>query len=132
MGAWGYKVLDNDAALDRLYEFFDDDKYQPAKLDVFLVNLLNSNLDSSWLLYAGIVDTSMHGIDESLLGHYWRCNTQNKIFFEWLTHHPMPTLVPFALSCIDKCISEGVEDWREDVQESRMNLYLAYKAKLSK
>ena len=132
MGAWGYKVLDNDAALDRLYEFFDEDKYYSAKIEVFLQNLLNSNLESSWLLYAAIVDTSIHGVDESLLGGYWDCSTKNKIFFEWLTLHPMPTLVPYALECIDKCIAEGVDDWREDVQEDRMNLYLTYKDKLSK
>lgn len=131
MGAWGYKVLDNDEALDRLYEFFDEDKYYPAKLEVFLQDLLDSDLDHNWLLYAAIVDTSIHGVDESLLGHYWRCSTQNKIFFEWLTLHPMPTLVPYALTCIDKCIAAGVDDWRDDVQEDRMNLYLTYKDKLS-
>lgn len=131
MGAWGYKVLDNDDALDRLFAFFNEDKYYPARLSAFLLDLLCSNSHYDWLLYAAIVDTSIHGIDESLLGGYWDCNTKNKIFFEWLTLHPLSTRVPYALDCIEKCIAEGVDDWVKDVQEDRMNLYLTYKDKLS-
>ena len=133
MGAWGHKVLSNDRALDYLALFRDEDKYDPANIAAFLNDLYNNpdyGDEEGLLLYAAIVDASINGPDTSILGVY-DYDTFSKMFWEWLTLHPLTDFVDNAISAVDTLIVYGVDDWVESSQQKRMDLYYKLKERLS-
>ena len=66
MGAWSYDVLGNDSALDLMGDL-EDSKH--IKTDIY--NILHGKHDMhEFLLAVEIVDISLNGIDEDILGGY--------------------------------------------------------------
>lgn len=125
MGAWGYKVLDNDGALDALSSYLDS----TVKFNQFLNSLLSSDYDDEQLLGVAIVVVSKQGLDldwDGILGSYYNANNSYNHFFESLPVYYDYYCSGFetkAKQALQSLIEYGVEDWSADVQEDRMELY---------
>lgn len=124
MGIWGYKVLDNDYALDTLDSYLDStEQFGP-----FVGKLLTKGDEYNQLLGIAIVCISLHGVDmdwDGILGSYATTSNSYIHFFESLSAYAVvgASLKPRAKSAIASLIAYGVDDWSADVQKSRINLY---------
>ena len=126
MGAWGYQVMSNDYNCDTLTSFLTEDPVHR------LVDSLFAQRDDEHALLLGvaIVDASINGVDEKLLGGFGDYPNEGKEFFYSLAQNPLTGYISSARSAIDRLIYTGVDDWSEDVQYERMNLYLTYQNRL--
>ncbi len=68
MGAWGYKVLQNDIALDLMSTFSKLSTSNGEASDVVKMYLKGSEYTEERLLAAEVVDIALNGVDEKILG----------------------------------------------------------------
>jgi len=127
MGAWSFEVLENDSALDILDEFM----YSPNLLDTF-TKYLNANIETcngidEKLLAVAIVDISINGIDESILG----CYEDNEEWFQNLSDTPLLEYLPAAITTL-QYIKENDDGWVEEVKSQREQLLLKLEERLQK
>ena len=123
MGAWGVKVLQNDYACDDLSIFLKSD---PTRRFVYS---LFSGDEYQVLLGVAIVDASINGVDESLLGGWGDYPKESKQFFKGLKSDPLKDMVSEAVSNLKRLINYGAEGWRDP--EKRMEIYYAYLNRLT-
>lgn len=132
MGSWDVTVLDNDQTLGNMSDFFNGAFQNLTDFVDYLFDHPDDH-NNNQLLGVAIVDASLNGYDKKLLGlncSLW--DYKYVIFFEWLTLHPLTQYRDKALEIIDACIAEGVDDWSTEVQAERMDIYTAFKERLSK
>lgn len=124
MGAWSYEVLSNDSALDMMGELSDS---KDIKTDIY--NILHGEYDTDeFLLAVEIVDISLNGIDENILGGFFNY----KGWFQNIEKNPMEDLREDAIHVI-KFIQETEEkyvEWVDDVKEDRKQLLIKIENRL--
>ena len=124
MGAWSYKVLTNDSALDVLDELSHS---QDIEADVYNILHGEYNMDE-FLLAVEIVDVSLNGIDEDILGGFYGYEN----WFGKIETIPMKNLIEDAIHVI-KFIQKNEEKhngWVEDVKENRKQLLIKIENRL--
>lgn len=124
MGAWSYEVLSNDSALDMMGELLDS---KDIKTDIY--NILHGEYDTDeFLLAVEIVDISLNGIDENILGGFFNY----KGWFQNIEKNPMEDLREDAIHVI-KFIQETEKkyvEWVDDVKEDRKQLLIKIENRL--
>ena len=73
MGAWSYEVLSNDRALDTMWDLVDS-----KNLKEDIIKLLENGDTDEKVLACEIVDISINGVDEEILGGLY----EHEEFFE--------------------------------------------------
>lgn len=112
MGAWGYEVLSNDRALDTMYDLIDS-----KNLKEDIEKLLEYGDREEMVLACEIVDISINGIDEKILGNLY----EYEDFFESIQNKSMIDLKLKALEKI-RYIQRYDNGWIDRVKEQRANL----------
>lgn len=92
MGAWGTTVLENDGALDAMITLGNLRNPRQA-----VEEYLTSEYVEEQLLAVEIIDISIHGVDEGILGSFY----EYQEWFEELTKNPMNDLQEEALRTLD-------------------------------
>ena len=92
MGAWGTTVLENDGALDAMITLGNLRNPRQA-----IEEYLASEYVEEQLLAVEIIDISIHGVDESILGSFYGYQE----WFEELTKNPMNDLQEEAIRTLD-------------------------------
>ena len=123
MGAWSYEVLSNDRALDTMMDLEDS---KDIKADVVKLFDGYSSIDEK-LLAVEIVDISLNGIDEDILGSLY----EYEDWFKEIEKIPMNDLLLKAIHTI-KYIKEHDGGWVEEVKEQRMELLNTIEKRLMK
>jgi len=126
MGAWGYKVLQNDYACDQLSRYLTTDP-----LRNFVLSLFDDGDEFDIMLGVAIVDASINGVDQELLGGWGDYQKEGEEFFKNLSSEPLTDLVPDAIRELKRCIQYGTDDWNDDISDNRMNLYYTYLDRLT-
>ena len=112
MGAWSYEVLSNDRALDAMLDLQES---KNIKEDITKL-LENGNIDEK-VLACEIVDISINGVDEEILGGLYGYEE----FFKKLQNNPMTDLKLKAFHTI-KYVQEHDGGWIDKVKEQRADL----------
>lgn len=112
MGAWSYEVLSNDVALDTMYDLIDSKnlKYDITKL------LENGDTDEK-VLACEIVDISINGINEKILGNLY----EYEDFFKTIRNNPMIDLRLKAFETI-RYVQKHDGGWIDEIKEQRADL----------
>ena len=126
MGAWGYKVLQNDYACDELSSYLTTDP-----LRMFVQHLIDSGDEHLIMLGVAIVDASINGVDKDLLGGWGDYSTEGKEFFYSLKDTPLTDMVNSTVMNLKRCIRDNADTWTDDVRENRMELYYTYLDRLT-
>ena len=92
MGAWGTNVLENDGALDAMITLGNQRNPRQA-----VEEYLASEYVEEQLLAVEIIDISLYGVDESVLGSFY----EYQEWFEELTKKPMNDLQEEAIRTLD-------------------------------
>lgn len=92
MGAWGTTVLENDGALDAMITL--GNLRNPRQV---VEEYLASEYVEEQLLAVEIIDISLYGVDESILGSFY----EYQEWFEELTKKPMNDLQEEAIRTLD-------------------------------
>ena len=92
MGVWGTTVLENDGALDAMITLGNLRNPRQA-----VEEYLASEYVEEQLLAVEIIDISIHGVDESILGGFY----EYQEWFEELTKNPMNDLQEEAIRTLD-------------------------------
>ena len=126
MGAWSYEVLTNDYALDLMGDLEDS---KDIKTDIY--NVLHGEWwgTHEFLLAVEIVDISLNGIDEDILGSFYGY----KDWFKKIEQTPMEDLKDDAIHVI-KFIQKVEEEhggWVEDCKEPRKQLLAKIEKRLN-
>lgn len=112
MGAWSYEVLANDYALDVMGNLINNNN-----LKVDIIQLLeNGDIDEK-VLACEIVDISINGVDEEILGGLY----EYEEFFEKIQNNPMTDLRLKAFETI-RYIQKHDSGWIDEVKEQRADL----------
>lgn len=123
MGAWSYEVLSNDIALDTM---MDLEESKDIKADVVKLFDGYSSIDEK-LLAVEIVDISLNGIDEDILGSLY----EYEDWFKEIEKTPMNDLLLKAIHTI-KYIKKHDGGWVEEVKEQRIELLNTIEKRLMK
>ena len=123
MGAWGYTVLENDAALDAMGEL-----EKSKNLKSSLMMLLCSDYIEEKLLAVEVIDISLNGINESFLGSFY----QYESWFRSVAEQPMPDLREKALNVLEEIIlkEDANNLWVASCRDARRQLLLDIKSRL--
>ena len=113
MGAWSEEVLENDTALDLMGDMAlcKDIKGKVKSL------LHNGEYVDEILLAVAIVDTSLNGVDESILGFLY----EYEEWFQRLKEAPMEDLRKDAIAALH-FVQENDKNWLPKYRESRKNI----------
>ena len=124
MGAWSYEVLSNDSALDMMGDLCVS---KNIKTDIY--NILHEKHDThEFLLAVEIVDVSLNGINEEILGGLY----DYEGWFKNIEKNPMEDLREDAIHVI-KFIQETEEEhggWVNDVKKNRKQLLIKIENRL--
>lgn len=122
MGAWGYKILDNDKALDVMYELEDMRSNPTTQKNVcnLIKHLLTtSEYSDEILLCIGLVDISINGINPAIIGNAHDYDE----FFTYIQKKPMINLKSIALKRLEEVKkSDLLSGWVEECIEPRKEL----------
>lgn len=113
MGAWSEEVLENDTALDLMGDMAlcKDIKGKVKSL------LHNGEYVDEILLAVAIVDTSLNGVDESILGFLY----EYEEWFQRLKEAPMEDLRKDAIAALH-FVQENDKNWLPKYREARKNI----------
>ena len=112
MRAWSYEVLSNDRALDAMW-----DLQESKNIKEDITKLLENGSTDEKVLACEIVDISINGVDEEILGGLYGYED----FFEKLQNNPMTDLKLKAFKTI-KYVQEHDGGWIDKVKEQRADL----------
>lgn len=121
MGAWGHEVLSNDTALDAMYGLA-----RSGNLKGSIATLLESEYIEEQVLACELVDISLNGISEEILGEYSSLYNE---FFEKIKNVPMTDLKPKALTAI-KYVQRYDDGWIACVRKEREDLLKKIESRL--
>lgn len=121
MGAWSYEVLSNDSALDMLSDIEDS-----KNITEDIIKILDEDtcIDEK-LLAIEIIDISLNGIDEEILGGIYEYEN----WFKEIEKKPMNDLLTKAIQNI-RYIKEHDDGWVERVKEQRKELLIKIENRL--
>ena len=121
MGAWSYEVLSNDSALDMLSDMEDS-----KNITEDIIKILDEDtcVDEK-LLAIEIIDISLNGIDEEILGGIYEYEN----WFKEIEKKPMNDLLTKAIQNI-RYIKEHDDGWVERVKEQRKELLIKIENRL--
>lgn len=112
MGAWSYEVLANDYALDVMGNLINNNN-----LKMEIIQLLENGDTDEKVLACEIVDISINGVDEEILGGLY----EYEEFFEKIQNNPMTDLRLKAFETI-RYIQKHDGGWIDEVKERRADL----------
>ena len=112
MGAWSYEVLSNDRALDTMWDLVDS-----KNLKEDIIKLLENGDTDEKVLACEIVDISINGVDEEILGGLY----EHEEFFKKIQNNPMTDLRLKAFETIGY-VQEHDGGWIDEVKEQRADL----------
>lgn len=112
MGAWSYEVLSNDRALDTMLDLVDSKNLKEDILEL----LKNGDIDEK-VLACEIIDISINGIDEEILGDLY----EYEKFFEKIQNDPMTDLRLKAFEAI-RYVQEHDGGWIDELKEQMVDL----------
>lgn len=112
MGAWSYEVLSNDRALDTMFEL-EDSKDIKAEVE----KLLDDGDTDEKVLACEIVDISINGVDEKILGGLY----EYEEFFKKIQNNSMTNLRLKAFEVI-RYVQKHDGGWIDEVKEQRVDL----------
>lgn len=112
MGAWSFEVLSNDRALDVMSELEDS---KDIKADV--EKLLDDGDTDEKVLACEIVDISINGINEEILGNLY----EYEEFFKSIQSKPIAELRLKAFETI-RYVQKHDGGWIDEVKEQRADL----------
>lgn len=131
MGAWSYQVLTNDTALDLM-----GDLVTSKDIKTTIYNILHKKYDvyeftlyglSELLLAVEIIDISLNGIDEEILGSLYDYDN----WFKKVENTPMGDLRNEAIHAIHVIqVIDEKSGWRQDVKEDRKQLLIEIESRL--
>lgn len=127
MGAWSYEVMSNDSALDLMGDLVDS---KDIKTDIY--NILHGEY---WgmhelLLAVEIIDISLNGIDENILGGFYNYED----WFKGIEKNTLEELRDDAIHVI-KFVQKFEEEhggWVEDCKDPRKQLLVKIEERLTK
>lgn len=121
MGAWSYEVLSNDSALDMLSDMQDS-----KNITEDIIKILDEDtcVDEK-LLAIEIIDISLNGIDEEILGGIYEYEN----WFKEIEKKSMNDLLTKAIQNI-RYIKEHDDGWVERVKEQRKELLIRIENRL--
>ena len=121
MGAWSYEVLSNDSALDMLSDIEDS-----KNITEDIIKILDEDtcVDKK-LLAIEIIDISLNGIDEEILGGIYEYEN----WFKEIEKKPMNDLLTKAIQNI-RYIKEHDDGWVERVKGQRKELLIKIENRL--
>jgi hypothetical protein len=121
MGAWSYEVLSNDSALDMLSDIEDS-----KNITEDIIKILDEDtcIDEK-VLAIEIIDISLNGIDEEILGGIYEYEN----WFKEIEKKPMNDLLTKAIQNI-RYIKEHDDGWVERVKEQRKELLIKIENRL--
>lgn len=125
MGAWSYEVLANDYALDLMGDLSCS---KDIKTDIKHI-LHDDNYDTHELLLAvEIVDISLNGVNEDILGGLY----QYEYWFKNIEKNPMKDLKDDAIHVIKNIQTEEEKNggWVKSVKEDRKKLLVKIEDRL--
>lgn len=124
MGAWNYQVLTNDLALDFMAVISTKNN---NNIKSNIKELLEKNCCylEEVLLMVEIIDISLNGIDEDILGGFYGY----KKWFEEIRKNPLTELKNDAIRII-KHIQEIDSGWVDDCKEQRKELLIKIEKRL--
>lgn len=112
MGAWSYEVLSNDRALDTMWNLVESKNLKDDILELFE----NGDIDEK-VLACEIVDISINGVDEEILGSLY----DYEEFFKSIQGKPMVDLKLKAFETIEY-VQEHDGGWIDEIKEQRADL----------
>ena len=113
MGAWSEEVLENDTALDLM-----GDMALCKDIKGKVKNLLHDvEYVDEILLAVAIVDTSLNGVDKSILGFLY----EYEEWFQRLQETPMEDLRKDAMAALH-FVQENDKNWLPKYREARKNI----------
>ncbi|MBQ3543502.1 MAG: DUF4259 domain-containing protein [Lachnospiraceae bacterium] len=122
MGAWDYQVLTNDSALDLMTVI---SKTQRTLKNCIKTVFKTSSDVHELLLMVEIVDISLNGLDEDILGGFYGYEK----WFEEIRKNPLTELKNDAIRTI-KHIQEIDSGWVDDCKEQRKELLIKIEKRL--
>ena len=126
MGAWSYEVLSNDSALDMMGDLCVS---KNIKTDIY--NILRGEHDiNEFLLAVEIVDVSLNGINEEILG----CLYGYEDWFKNIEKNPMEDMREDAVRVLENIQNFEEKDggWVKEVKEDRKQLLIKIENRLKK
>lgn len=120
MGAWSYEVLSNDRALDTMWDLVESKNLKDNILEL----LENGDIDEK-VLACEIVDISINGVDEEILGGLY----EYEEFFKSIQNNPMADLKLKAFETIEY-VQEHDGGWIDKIKKQRMNLLMEIKERI--
>lgn len=120
MGAWSYEALSNDRALDKMLDLEDSKNLEEDIMEL----LENGDIDEK-VLACEIVDISINGVDEEILGGLY----EHEEFFKEIRSNPMENLILKALETIEY-VQEHDGGWVDELKEQREDLLRRIKSRL--
>lgn len=112
MGAWSYEVLSNDRALDTMWDLVDS-----KNLKEDIIKLIENGDTDEKVLACEIVDISINGIDEEILGGLY----EHEDFFEKIQNDPITDLRLKAFETI-RYVQKHDGGWIDEVKGQRVDL----------
>lgn len=120
MGAWSYEVLSNDRALDTMWDLVESENLKDDILEL----LENGDIDEK-VLACEIVDISINGVDEEILGGLY----EYEEFFESIQNSSIADLKLKAFETMEY-VQEHDGGWIDKIKEQRMNLLMEIKERI--
>lgn len=112
MGAWSFEVLSNDTALDTMGGLEDS-----KNIKVDIEKLLDNGSTDEKVLACEIVDISINGINEEILGSLY----EYEEFFKEIQNEPFTELRLKAYETI-RYVQKHDGGWIDKIKEQRANL----------
>lgn len=112
MGVWSYEVLSNDRALDTMWDLVDS-----KNLKEDIIKLLENGDTDEKVLACEIVDISINGVDEKILGGLY----EYEEFFKKIQNNSITDLRLKAFEVI-RYVQKHDGGWIDEVKEQRVDL----------
>ena len=112
MGAWSYEVLSNDRALDAMWDLVDS-----KNLKEDIIKLIENGDTDEKVLACEIIDISLNGADEEILGGLY----EYEEFFKLIQNNPMTDLRLKAYEMI-RYVQKHDGGWIDEVKEQRVDI----------
>ena len=118
MGAWSAEVLNNDRALDRMADLAWDLEHGGDLYEITEGFLKDPDDTDTQLVGVAIVDASLNGADEEILGSFY----DYEDFFRGLSRTPLKGLSDPARKALAE-VRKDIDLWVERCRPKRQEVY---------